>query len=306
MIKDPTKIYFSIPSYWYLYSLNMNLLSLMDKENHKFYDDIVIDSCFGCVPGCVWNGGRGLNAWGKVTGEKILKIANDFNNYGVSLRHTFTNMLIEEKHTYDTIGNTVLKLTENNSTVQNGCNIYSEILFNYIKQNYPNIQLVWSTTKEIKNIDEINKLSKDNLLVLSYTLNNHFDQLEQIKYPQHIEILCSEEGCIDNCPVREQHNLITSLTSMCDLEAKQEFQCPRKLNNLTSYYYDTTFNRFYYITIDDIRSKYLPLGFNKFKISGRSEEKISVINTIENYVLYFVKPEYQNDIRNKLLIKCFA
>ena len=63
---------------------------------------------------------------------------------------------------------------------------------------------------------------------------------------------------------------------MCDLEAKQEFQFSRKLNNLTSYYYDTTFNRFYYITIDDIRSKYLPLGFNQFKISGRSEEKISV------------------------------
>ena len=57
--------------------------------------------------------------------------------------------------------------------------------------------------------------------------------------------------------------------------------------------------RDHYVSIDDIRDVYLPLGINKFKISGRSDHPV---NIIENYVNYFVKPEYRDTVRNKLLI----
>ena len=56
--------------------------------------------------------------------------------------------------------------------------------------------------------------------------------------------------------------------------------------------------RNHYVSIDDIRNTYLPLGINKFKIGGRHDSKV---NLIENYVNYLVKPEYRDDIRNKLL-----
>ena len=304
--KDPNKIYFSIPNYWYLRQVNLALLNLKEREPNKFYEDVIIDSCFGCFPGCVWNGGRGFNSWGSVTSETIQNIAKDFNSRGISLRHTFTNLLIEEKHLFDTVGNTILQLTENFSDVQNGCTVNSQLMFDYIKTNYPNFDLIWSTTKEISSIDEINTLSKDNLLVISYTFNNHFDKLSQLKYPHNIEILCYEEGCIDNCPLRPWHNMITSRINMCGEEYEEGFVCPRRLNDPTSYYYTTSANRFYYIDIDTIREKYLPLGFNQFKISGRSEIKASIINAIENYVNYFVKPEYKDEIRNKLLINVLA
>ena len=48
-----------------------------------------------------------------------------------------------------------------------------------------------------------------------------------------------------------------------------------------------------YISPEAIRNKYIPLGYNNFKISIR-HNKAAII---ENFAKYAIKPEYQQDFR---------
>ena len=68
----------------------------------------------------------------------------------------------------------------------------------------------------------------------------------------------------------------------------EPFTCPYGCEGY--FYYDVPVIRDHYVTIDDIREVYMPLGINKFKISGRND---SPVNVIENYVNYLVKPEFK-------------
>jgi hypothetical protein len=299
------KILFSIPGFERHYELNMIFLNLFFKEREKFYDDVVIDSIFDSFA-CCWSGGRPISTYHQAPG--IFATVKNFNMKGISVRHVFNNLLIEDKHLLDQQGNTILNITENiDEQIQNGCTVNSPILAEYIKKNYPNFYIVWSTTKELNDINTINELSKNNILVLSYNFNNDFEKLKQLKHPENIEILCSEEGCVPNCPYRMEHQLLTSKMNMNELDAFHTMvPCPNVLNGTPTYYYNTVANRDWYISIDDIREKYLPLGINKFKISGRSAGEITTINTIENYVNYFAEPEYRDEIRNKLLVNYYT
>ena len=49
-----------------------------------------------------------------------------------------------------------------------------------------------------------------------------------------------------------------------------------------------------------MRNELLPIGLNKFKLSGRNS---SLRMVIENYTRYFVKPEFQDEIRLELIIR---
>ena len=46
-----------------------------------------------------------------------------------------------------------------------------------------------------------------------------------------------------------------------------------------------------HISPDALYNKYVPMGYNQFKIEGRTNPDISVL---ENFVYYMIKPEYQN------------
>ena len=68
------------------------------------------------------------------------------------------------------------------------------------------------------------------------------------------------------------------------------------------YYYDLVPNRKHHITYESMVEDYLPNGINKFKISGRND---NVINVIERYAEYFPRDEYRDQVRNHLLIDFF-
>ena len=86
-------------------------------------------------------------------------------------------------------------------------------------------------------------------------------------------------------------------------EELQNLNCPQHTKKTPMLYYTDYTKRDYYISLEDIRNKYLPLGFNKFKISGRSNSIATRINTIEVYTKYFIKPEYQDEFRNNITIR---
>lgn len=287
------KILFSIPDFFYGYQLDMSLIGLMndDKEGKKFYDDVCIDSIYGSFPGCIWNSGRAACGWTNI--ENIVNTVAAFNKLGISVRHTFTNSQITGRHLFDYQCNTILQATGKVvEGIQNGVNINQPILADYIAKNYPEFYLIWSTTIGAKSIEEVNKMSSDRLTVLYYGMNNT-KALTELEHPENIEVLVSE-ACIENCPKRSEH--YASIGKLQLLQPSEEFRCPYGCEQY--FYYDMPVKRSHYVSINDIRNTYLPLGINKFKIGGRHDSKV---NLIENYVNYLVKPEYRDDIRNKLL-----
>lgn len=286
-------ILFSIPDFFFLFDLNMILFQVMEKERNKFYDDVKIDSVYGSFPGCIWNSGR--SAIGYTPVENMINITKQYNDLGISIRHTFTNSMITGQHYYDYYCNTVLQ--NSISTVRgvdNGVNINAPGLAEFIEHNYPEYYLMWSTTKGVNTVEETNKLSKDRLTVLYYGMNNT-KALKKLTHPENIEVLVSE-ACIEKCPKRFDHYDSINKGQLM-IPQSESFTCPYGCEEY--FYYDVPVIRDHYVTIDDIREVYMPLGINKFKISGRND---SPVNVIENYVNYLVKPEYRDNIRNKLLI----
>jgi len=53
-----------------------------------------------------------------------------------------------------------------------------------------------------------------------------------------------------------------------------------------------------HISPDDIWEKYVPMGFEQFKIEGRTA---SPINVLETYMYYMAKPECRDEARFTLL-----
>ena len=54
-----------------------------------------------------------------------------------------------------------------------------------------------------------------------------------------------------------------------------------------------------HISPDAIYGKYAPMGFENFKIEGRS---VPDVNVLENYIYYMVKPEFKDEVRLELLL----
>ena len=288
MAYDKDTIYFSLPDFYHNFNLNMIMVKMMNDYPGWFRDNVKVDSFYGTFPGCIWNSGRGQ--FGQANRENIEKTIVAINQAGISIRFTFTNGLLSPRHFKDYYGNTILEI---GSTGMNGVNVSSDLFEDYIKTNYPDYYLIWSTTKGAKTVEEIDELSAVHLTVPPYTMNNT-DAVFKFKHPENIELLCCE-ACIDNCPNRATH--YTDISKGQLLLSTKGYVCPHGCERY--YYYDTVPTRKHHITIDDMINTYLPAGINKFKISGRND---NIINGIERYVEYLPKPEYKDQVRNHLLL----
>ena len=284
-------IEFSIPGLYAKSRYNMIFLSYMEEHRNYFYDDVKIGSCYGSFP-CAWNGGRTI--CGEYDDNDIMAVLLFLNSKGISARYTFTNFFIED-HLDDKDGDAILRITKKYGLIPNGINTSSDKFRDYVNKKYPGFYYLISTTLAKTDISEINELSKNFIVVPDYSLNNDYDKLSQLENKDNIEILI-DEACVDNCPKRQEHYQFLS-KYQAEGESAGTWVCPYGCEYY--YFYDITKKK-HYVSIDDIRKKYVPLGFTNFKISGRTD---NFVNLTEKYVNYLVKPRYKNIVRNELLIK---
>ena len=59
-----------------------------------------------------------------------------------------------------------------------------------------------------------------------------------------------------------------------------------------------SFNRPTVLKVEELYNVYVPMGFNNFKIEGRTYH---IFDVLETYIYYLVKPEWQNRVRLKAL-----
>ena len=295
------EVKFHLPGLRQNYPLNMLILSLMEQKPEFFREGIQIASFFGEFPASLWNGGRPSN-YDQCDADYVRNVVKNINAKGIPVRYTYTNMLLNEEDCKDPYCNFCMQIADNG---MNGVIVFSPVLERYIRENYPGYKLNSSTCKEIRDIDKVNEeLKKDYyLVVLDYNFNNKFDELQKIEDKARCEILVNTL-CRPDCPRRGDHykniakNQRIMLKNRKHPKDKQiplepwyceygEYNCIHTIQEYSTY-----------ISPEAIWEKYVPMGFNQFKIEGRTANLFSLVET---YCHYLIRPENQGQARILLL-----
>ena len=297
------EVKFHLPGLRRNFPLNALFAGMLKGQPEFFREGVTIGSCFGEFPTSLWNGGR--NSRGdQCAPDYVQAVIKSLNSWGIPVRYTYTNMLLTEEDLTDSYCNFCLSAAHNG---MNGVILVSPVLEAYVREKYPKMKLTSSTCKQIKGADGVNaELEKGyDMVVLDYNMNNHFDELEKITDKGRCEILINA-ACEPNCPRRGAHyrhisenqkniakNLRLPKEQQLPLkEWECKYACGAHQNVHTIREYST------YVSPEDIWEKYVPLGFNNFKIEGRTDDLFVVL---EAYCHYMIKPEYQGQVRLMML-----
>lgn len=295
------KVRFHLPGLRYNYPLNMMFLSLLKTYPHYFREGVEIASFFGEFPTSLWNGGRFSNG-DQCDARFITEVVKNINAQGVPIRYTYTNPILTAADLNDPYCNFCMKVADNG---MNEVLVFSPVLEEYIRKNYPGFKVNSSTCKEIKDIDKLNEeIEKDYyLVVLDQNMNNRFDFIEQIKNKKKVEILVNA-CCVPDCPRRAEHYKMIGTQERIALNNRK--LPPEKRTPIPGWqckYGDT--NSIYsireqstYVSPEAIWETYVPMGFENFKIEGRTANLFQLIDT---YCLYMLKPEFKDEARLLLI-----
>ena len=196
--------YFYIPGYFTSFSEICLLEELQQQSPQYFYEDRIIAGSYDLPQGLKWNGGRGgAYNWANLPYKaslthKIMKYFSNKTNF--SLLHTCTNLFIDtEDLLNDKICNEFLAYYYK---PKDKVIIANPILKKYLHDKYPYISFVNSTTLGIIDINEVNKLSENEIYVVNYSKNNDNNYLMSLSNKDNLELICAEQ-CVPNCPNRQ-------------------------------------------------------------------------------------------------------
>ncbi len=298
-------IKFHLPDFATHYQFNRVFIEMINHCPEYFHEGLEIASFYGTFPQSLWNGGRAI--MGICEKSYVKMVVREFDKLQIPLRFTFTNPVITEEHLNDDFCNFVLR-TANNGI--NGVIVVSPVLEEYIRTKYPGYKITSSTCKRITDINSLNEETGKNydIVVLDYDFNNKFDILEQVQNKEKCEILVNA-CCRPNCPNRSAHyfEIGRSQIALCE-HVKKKTKKPFDFKEYGLYdskpeilecpymEYDAVDVRKHstHISPELIFEKYIPMGFNQFKIEGRTA---NVFNLVEYYLYYMVKPEYREKAR---------
>ena len=214
--------------------------------------------------------------------------------------------MLTEEHLHDPFCNMVMRLADNGL---NEAIVNSPLLEDYIRRTYPNYKLTSSTCKRITDPNMTAKeLEKDyHIVVLDYDLNNNWEVLEKLPHKEKIEILAN--ACCDpHCKLRAEHyKLIGEQMIAYNKHLKEHPNKPFDMNDYSARNVGTvikcgcrertlfeTQKLSTHVSPDDIWNKYVPMGFEQFKLEGRTA---SYMYLVECYMYYMVKPEFRDEAR---------
>ena len=299
------RVRFHLPDFSGNFKLNLMFAEMLKHRPDLFREGVEIASFYGVFPPSIWNGGR--TQGGMVDKNFIRAVIKAVNDRGIPLRFTFTNPVLEKKHLSDPFCNMVMAMANNGL---NEAIVVSPLLEDYIRNNYPKYKLTSSTCKRItdpKALEE--ELGRDyHIVVVDYDFNNNWEVLEKLPRKKDCELLVNA-CCEPNCPRRSAHYRCIGVQQIAYNEHIKKYKnlpfdaakydpenfrnCPYSQRGI----FDIRDLRTH-ITPDDIWNKYVPMGFEQFKIEGRTA---SPLNVLETYMYYMAKPECRDEARFTLL-----
>ena len=296
MNKTTRKVaYYHLPGLFEFYELYSVFLPIYRKHREFFYDWCDIGSIYGAPEDCIWGGGR--TSFGNQSPEKVLELVQE---YDISARLTFSNSLLRTEHLSDRKCNELCDLFGRNEDKKNGVIIHSDLLLDYLKKNYKGFYFVSSTTKVITDFGEFqNEVDRDEFqyVVPDFRLNKEFDKLNNLSENQKdkVEFLCNE-CCSPDCKVRKLCYVNVSRKNLG--EECPEHHCT-SLDDGVGYSFSRAMTNPTFISINDIKNIYLPMGFSNFKIEGRGLGSALIL---EFLLYYMTKPEYHINLREKIYL----
>lgn len=287
--------YYHLPGLFEFYDLYSFFLPLFRGHREYFYDWCEIGSVYGAPADCVWGGGR--VGFGEHEPREVLKLMQE---YGVSSRLTFSNSLLCAEHLSDRKCNALCALFGESKEPRNGVIIHSDILLEYLKKRYPEFYFVSSTTKVLTDFRQfVHELEREDFsfVVPDFRLNKSFDKLNSLSASQKnkVEFLCNE-CCWFGCTDRK--NCYENVSRKNLGENCPEHRC-KAPNAGNGYRFSEAMKNPGFISVNDIRNVYLPMGFSNFKIEGRGLGSAVVL---EFLLYYMTKPEYQLNVREEIYL----
>ena len=288
----PTAQY-HLPGLFEFYDLYRAFLPLYRTHREYFYDWCDIGSLYGAPAGCLWGGGRA--GFGDDDPRKVLALTQE---YGISARLTFSNSLLRQEHLSDRACNALCALFAEQDG--NGVIVHSDLLLGYLKQKYPNLYFVSSTTKVLTAFDQLQQeLDREDFrfVVPDFRLNKAFDRLNALPQRQKdkVEFLCNE-CCWFGCQDRKACYETVSRKNLGE-------PCPEHLcaapGGGEGYRFSRAMDNPGFIGVEDIQNTYLPMGFSHFKIEGRSLGSALIL---EFLLYYLTKPEYHLHVREAIYL----
>lgn len=288
------KAYYHLPGLFEFYDLYRAFLPLYRDHREYFYDWCEIGSIYGAPQDSLWGGGR--VGFGDASPREVAALMKE---YGISARLTFSNSLLAKEHLSDKRCNSICELFEKNGT-ESGVIICSDLLLDYIKKTFPSFYFVSSTTKVITDFDLFKaELDREDyrFVVPDFRLNKEFDKLSSLsdQQKQKVEFLCNE-CCSFDCGARKKCYENVSRKSLG--EDVEDHRCISPYAH-KGYRFSDAMNNPAFIGVSDIKDTYLPMGFNNFKIEGRSLGSAVIL---EFLLYYMTRPEYQLKVREEIYL----
>ena len=288
--------HYHLPGLFEFYDLYCAFLPLFREHQEYFYPWCDIGSIYGAPADCLWGGGR--VGTGDVPPRSVLALMRE---YGISARLTFSNSLLGREHLSDPKCNALCRLFEEFGGPQNGVIVHSELLTAYLKANYPGLYLVSSTTKVLTDFSALRQeLRREEFryVVPDFRLNRAFSPLDALPEAekQKVEFLCNE-CCWFGC--RERKACYEAVSRKNLGESGPEHSCAAP-NAAEGYRFSRAMEGPGFIGAEDIRRRYLPMGFSHFKIEGRSLGSALILEFLLHYM---TKPEYQLHVREALYLE---
>ncbi|MCR5179159.1 MAG: hypothetical protein K6C95_09295 [Lachnospiraceae bacterium] len=285
-------VYWHMPGFFVHFYLFQVLLHLMKEYPDRFMEGHTIGSVYGTFPGAIWNGGRAV--FGIAYRENMKKILKTYADFGVPVRFTWTNPLIEEKHLTDTYCNMIMELADNG---RNQVLVNSPALEAYIREKYPRFALISSTTKRITDLAGLKaELDKGYFMVVLDYDKNHDEEMLAALEPEadRVEILV-DEICFPRCPRRTAHYRDEGLKQIT-YDRGGAYPCPNRLGSTIKPSFAECMKRPAFVSKEELPS-YIDRGFVNFKLVGRGLPREVVQDSI---LYYLVKDEHRGFIEEKM------
>ena len=289
------KAYYHLPGLFEFYELYRVFLPLFRGHREWFYDWCDIGSIYGAPAGCLWGGGR--VGCGEAKPEDVAALMAE---YGISARLTFSNSLLRAEHLADRRCNALCALFERGGSGVNGVILCSDLLLHKLREKYPGLYFVSSTTKVLRSFRALAaELDRPEFrfVVPDFRLNHAWDELSALPaaLKRKVEFLCNE-CCWFDCPDRKACYESVSRKNLGEDCGDHVCASP---NAARGYRFSDAMQNPGFIGIGEIQRLYLPGGFSQFKIEGRSLGSAVVLECL---LYYMTKPEHQLKVREEIYL----
>lgn len=286
---------YHLPGLFEFYDFYRVFLPLFREYREYFYDWCEISSIYGAPAECIWGGGR--IGGGDASPEEVLALMEE---YGISARLTFSNSLLTKEHLEDKTCNALCAVFEDKKEKRNGVIVHSDVLLDYLRERYPGFYFVSSTTKVLTEFSQLlNEVDREEFryVVPDFRLNKGVENWKKLSPAQKekAEFLCNE-CCYFECRDRKRCYEAVSRKNLGEKGVVHHCAAPHAGEG---YRFSKAMENPGFISLDDIKKVYLPMGFSNFKLEGRG---LGSALLLEFLLYYMTKPEYHIHVREKIYL----